>query len=166
VQGLVGCRAEPNFGKPEAMGDTPSAGKPEARAEGMRFLDQTMRLPSACASGFEAIGDTPCAGKLEAIGDTPCAGKPEAIGDTPSAGKPEARAEGMRFLDQTMRRPSACASGFEAIGDTPSAGKLEAIGDTPCAGKLEARAEGINDNTSPNPRSHSPGFAATGNDRS
>jgi len=51
------------------------------------------------------------------------------------------------------RFPSACASGFEAIGDIPS------------AGKPEARAEGINDSTSPNPRSHSPGFAATGNDR-
>jgi hypothetical protein len=163
----------------------------EARAasRGNAVLASKTPFPSACASGFEAIGDTPSARK------------PEAMGDAPSAGKPEARAEGMRVAARrrlvvcltdalgTARTaaepresravsrgnagpgcktpfPSACASGFEAIGDTPSAGKPEAMGDTPSAGKPEARAEGINDSTSPNPRSHSPGFAATGNDRS
>jgi hypothetical protein len=30
--------------------------KPEARAEGMRFVDRKTWLPSACASGFEAGG--------------------------------------------------------------------------------------------------------------
>ena len=187
----------------------------EARAvsRGNAVLASKTPFPSACASGFEAIGDTPSALKPEAMGDAPCAGKPEAMGNTPCALKPEARAEGLRVaarrrlvvsltdalgiartaaecrearavsrgnagLGSKTPFPSACASGFEAMGNTPSAGKPKAMGDTPCArkpeaigdtpsgGKPEARAKGINGSTFPNPRSHSPGFAATGNDRS
>ena len=138
----------------------------EAQAVSRRnaVLGCKTRFPSACASGFEAIGDIPSAGKPEARaeGMRAAAQRRLAVSLTDALGTARTAAERRQaqavsrrnaVLGCKTRLPSACASGFEAIGDIPS------------AGKPEARAEGINDSTSPNPRSHSPGFAATGNDR-
>jgi hypothetical protein len=91
----------------------PNAGTIEACAEAICFLDLNTRFPSACASGFTAIGDARRASKPEGmpcqepVVGTPRASKPEgmpcqeAVVGTPHASKPEAQAEGMRVAAHT-----------------------------------------------------------------
>ncbi len=77
----------------------PNAGTIEACAEAICFLDLNTRFPSACASGFTAIGDAPRASKPEAQAEgMPCQ---EPVVGTPRASKPEAQAEGMRVAAHT-----------------------------------------------------------------
>ena len=93
---LMVCRAAPN---PK---------KPEARAEGMRFWDQKTWFPSACASGFEAIGDAS------------------------RAQKPEARAEGMRAAAHSrpaVRKSWATATeSSDVVSDFPWGGSMKSQG--------------------------------------
>jgi hypothetical protein len=71
------------------------------------------RFPSACASGFQALGFF--AGQVFMVSRSES-----------NSGKPEARAEGMCFWVHKTRCPSACASGFKARAFLPGAGQAAA----------------------------------------
>jgi hypothetical protein len=117
----------------------PVAGKPEARAEGIRFVArEATRIPSPHGSGFPATGHggrrPPLqfghGGRRTALefghgggrppvqrGGTVVRGRRCRRWRMPVAGKPEARAEGIRCVAREATRiPSPHGSGFPATG--------------------------------------------------
>jgi hypothetical protein len=95
----------------------PVAGKPEARAEGIRFVArEATRIPSPHGSGFPATGHGGRRPPVQRAG-TVAGGRQCRRWRMPVAGKPEARAEGIRCVAREATRiPSPQGSGLPAAG--------------------------------------------------